>query len=114
MPGLDQDLIKSIVSQTVDETIRQLKTAGLLKDATDVAYHEITARLRQYYRDGETDPEVTEALAKLKEDEYFNVLPLFFRYGYTIEAIAETLGVDSSTIVRNKKRISLKVNGFLK
>lgn len=110
----DEEKIKKIISDTVDETIRQLKTAGLLKDATDVAYHEITARLRQYYRDGETDPEVTEALAKLKEDEYYKVLPLFFRYGYTIEAIAETFGVDSSTIVRNKKRISLKAYELLK
>lgn len=105
----DREVIKSIV----DETIRQLKREGLLKDAKDVAYHEITARLRQYFRDGETDPEVTEAIRKVDDDQYSKILPLYFRYGYTLEAIAETLDVEVSTVKRNKKRLSLKIYDYL-
>lgn len=107
--AVDRDEVKNIVA----ETIRQLKREGLLKSASDITYHEISARLRQYYKDGETDPEVTEALGKLAEDDYFNILPLYFRYGYTVESIAETLDVDTRTIYRNKKRISLKLADLL-
>lgn len=107
--AVDRDEVKNIVA----ETIRQLKREGLLKSASDITYHEISARLRQYYKDGETDPEVTEALGRLAEDDYFNILPLYFRYGYTIEGVAETFGVEVSTIVRNKKRISLKLADLL-
>lgn len=106
---IDQDTIKTIVT----ETIRQLKKDGLLKSETEIAYHEITARLRQYYRDGETDPEVTGALDRLEDDPYQKIIPLYFRYGYTIEAIAETFGVEPRTIARNKKRISLKIHELL-
>lgn len=109
MSGADRELIEQIVN----ETIRQLRRDGLLKDARDIAYHEITARLTQYYRDGETDPEITEAIGKLAGDQYSKIIPLYFRYGYTIEAIAETLGVEPRTISRNKKRLSLKIHELL-
>lgn len=109
MERLKRDEVKEIVA----ETIRQLKREGLLKSAKDIAYHEISARLRQYYRDGETDTEVSEALKRIEGDDYYKILPLYFRYGYTIEAIAETLGVEVSTIVRNKKRISIRIYELL-
>lgn len=104
--SLDRKEVKAIIA----ETIRELKREGLLKSASDIAYHEISARLRQYFRDGETDPEVAEALEAVAEDPYFKIIPLFFRYGYTIEAIAETMGAEPRTIYRNKKRLSLIVN----
>lgn len=109
MTEIDQASIENIVR----ETIRQLKKGGLLKDAKDIAYHEITARLRQFYKDGETDQEITDALRKVEEDPYYKILPLYFRYGYTIEAIAETFDVEVSTISRNKKRLSLKIHEIL-
>ncbi len=109
MSGADRELIETIVN----ETIRQLRRDGLLKDARDIAYHEITATLRQYYKDGESDPEITEAIRRLGKDPYIKILPLFFRYGYTIEAIAETLDVEPRTISRNKKRLSLRIYELL-
>ena len=105
----DRELIKAIVDETVDATIRKLKDVGLLKDARDVAYHEITARLQQFFRDGETDPEVTDAISQVESDPYAKIIQLYFRYGYTIEAIAEALDVDVTTVKRNKKRISLQI-----
>lgn len=105
----DAEEIKKIVA----ETIRQLKKEGILKSETEISYHEISARLRQYFRDGETDPEVAGAIEKLKDDPYIKIIPLFFRYGYTIEAIAETLGTEPRTIYRNKKRLSLRIHDLL-
>ena len=101
------------IKLVVNETIRQLKKEGLLKSAADVAYHEISARLRQYYRDGETDPDVTEALRKIEEDEYFKIIPLFYRYNYTVELIGKTIGAEARTVYRNKKRLSLRVYELL-
>ena len=98
-----------IIRETAKQTILQLKKDGLLKDATDIAYGEISTRLEQYFRDGETDPEVTEAIRQLEADPYHKIILLYFRYGYTIEAIAESLDVDVSTITRNKKRLSLRI-----
>lgn len=99
-----------IIRETAKQTILQLKKDGLLKDATDIAYGEISTRLEQYFRDGETDPEVTEAIRQLEADPYHKIILLYFRYGYTIEAIAETMDVDVSTITRNKKRLSLRIH----
>ena len=53
------------------------------------------------------------AIEKLADDQYSKIIPLYFRYGYTIEAIAETLGVEPRTISRNKKRLSLKIHELL-
>lgn len=105
--------IQKIIDDTVDATIRKLKDAGLLKDSNDVAYQEITARLRQYFKDGETDTEVTEALNRLSDDPYSKAIFLYFRYGYTLEGIADSLGVDVSTVTRNKRRISLALYEIL-
>ena len=102
-----------MIENIVKETIRQLIRDGLLKSPQDIAYREITARLRQYYKDGETDPDLYRAIEKLAEDPYSKILPLYFRYGYTIEAIAEALDVDVTTITRNKKRLSIKIYEIL-
>lgn len=105
----DADLIRAVV----EETVRKLRADGLLKDERDIAYREITATLKQYYTDGEVDPAVTDAIGKLEADPYVKILPLHFRYGYTIEGVAGVMGVDTSTIVRNKKRVSLRIYEIL-
>lgn len=105
----DVEFIQMIVA----ETIRQLKKEGLLKNVTDTAYKDISDKLRRYYKNGETDPCMQKALAKLRDDPYFKILPLYFSYNYTIEELAEVFEVEISTISRNKKRLSLKIHSLL-
>lgn len=106
----DQELIEA----TVAATIRQLKRAGMLKPASDTEYKEITDRLRRFYDGGEEDPDIKAAVATVKQDKYYKVIPLYFSYHYTIEEIAEAFDVEVCTISRNKKRLSLKISEMLK
>lgn len=101
----DNDFIKEIVRQTVEE----LKRSGILKNDNELAYAEITSVLTAYYNEGESDPVITAALKDLEHDTYYKIIPLYFSYNYTIIKIAEVFGVEVSTIVRNKKRLCLAI-----
>ena len=101
--------ISQLVKHTVEETIEQLREAGLLRSVTDQAYKDASAELKKFYADGENRPDIESALAELKGDKYYKIIPLYFNYGYTIEEIAEIFQVEVSTISRNKKRLTLKI-----
>lgn len=102
---MDEQLIKQIVIQTIQE----LKRSGMLKSVDELAYSDISSVLAAYYDGGEQDAEVRAAVERLRGDTYYKILPLYFGYKYTIEQIAEEFGVEVSTIVRNKKRLCLQV-----
>ena len=106
---MDNEERKAIIEETVRETIRQLKAEGLLRRTSDREYKDATAVLKRFYSDGQVDKKVKAAVEELKGDHYVKILPLYFDYGETIEAIAEHFGVEVSTISRNKKRLSLAV-----
>ena len=102
---MDEKLIKLIVKETIEE----LKRSGILKSFNELAYSEITAILKAYYDEGETDSVITMALNDIESDPYYKIIPLYFRYNYTIEKIAEVFEVEISTITRNKKRLCLAI-----
>ena len=97
--------IEEIVIKTVDTLRRQ----GLLKDVENVKYSDASEILRGYYKGGEKDNSITYAIQAYRFDPYFAIIPLYFREKKTLEAIAEKLGVDVSTIVRNKRRLCLSI-----
>lgn len=101
----DKDLIKAIVRETIEE----LKRSGILKSFNELAYAEVTSVLTSYYKDGQTDTIVRNALKELESDIYYKIIPLYFDYNYTIEKIAEVFDVEVSTIRRNKKRLCLAI-----
>ena len=100
---LDESEVKRIVQLTV----REMKREDLLRDAEDVAYREISDRLKSYYEEGAEDPALSEALKDLQSDKYFDTVFLFYAEGFKVEAIAELLEVDVRTVTRNKKRLCL-------
>lgn len=107
----DHDL--ELIKATIQETIAELKRAGLLKSVSDQAYKDAQEAIRVYYADGKTDERMTEILRSIRGDRYAKIIPLYFFYGYTIEEIAEALDVETSTVSRNKKRLCMKVYNLL-
>lgn len=106
---MTEDINRELVRQVVEETIRALRKDGLLRESDDVAYTDVSETLRGYYDSGERDKVVGKALKTVSGDSYYKIIPLFFRYGYTIERIADYFGVEVSTITRNKKRLCLQI-----
>lgn len=100
---------ESEVRKIVIQTIQELKRSGLLRSASDLNYTEVSSVLTAYYDTGEQDKIIRRAIESIKGDAYYKIIPLYYSYGYTIERIAEELGVEVSTIVRNKKRLCLKI-----
>lgn len=48
---------------------------------------------------------INEALEYIRDDLYYPVIPMTYFDGRSREAVAEELGMDVSTITRNKKRL---------
>ena len=101
--------IKKIVDLAVKKSIAEFKKSGLLKDSDNVAYSDASAMLANYYKSDKKDTSVAYAIAGQRFDPYFKIIPMYFEDNKTVEAIAEELGVEISTIFRNKKRLCLAI-----
>lgn len=103
---------KQDVKEIVNLTIEELQQVGMLKDKSDYIYSNIAQRLRAYYKN-KIDKQLGKALEDLQDDIYINILPMYYKNDWTIEAIAEIFNVNSSTIVRNKKRLCIMIHTML-
>lgn len=92
----------------VNLTVKALKREGLLKDLDEAIYTEMSERLARFFS-GSVDIELGKALQEIKNDWYFEILPLYYQNGMTTEAIAGYIGADVSTINRNRKRLCVKL-----
>lgn len=106
---MGEDEIRKLIEQTVRKTIDEMRRKGLVRDTQETAYSEASKRLFDYYECGMKDEEVSKALDDLYDDRYFDIIPLYFAKRQTIEQIAERYDVDTSTIVRNKKKLCIEV-----
>lgn len=103
------DEIKEYIDIAVRRTINELKKSGLMRDTNNALYDEATEILSNYYETGKNEASITYAIQSMRFDPYYRIIPLYFERGYKLESIAEELGVDVSTIVRNKKRLCLEI-----
>lgn len=97
------------VKRIVQLTILELKQQELLQDVESAAYKEISERLTRFFTLDVPDDDLSQALEKIKSDKYRHILWMFYRDGYTVEEIAERIGVDVRTVSRNKKRLCLEI-----
>lgn len=100
---------KNEITEVVDIVIKSMKKNHLLKNTSNAIYEDVSEQLFNYYKTGENNVVVKNALEEFKNDIYIEIIPLYYREGYTVESIAETMNVDISTIVRNKKRICMSL-----
>ena len=101
--------IKRYIDLAVRQTIQEYKKAGLIKGVEGVAYSEAAELLESYYKSDNPDASITYAIQGQRFDPYFRIIPMYFKDKATLEKIAEQLGVDVSTVVRNKKRLCLAI-----
>ena len=105
--------IKALIDATISETIKELKKQGLLSLDQCHSYTETQIRLYNYYQNDMQDEEITEALSRLQNDRYIDIIPLFYYSQNSIEHIASLYDVDASTITRNKKRLCLEISKYI-
>ena len=101
--------IEAIIKKTAVETVRQLRVQGALKDSKSIVYAHMSRMLRDYFENNRENDRLRQALDKLRDDAYFDIIPLYYYSNNTIEHIASGFEVDASTITRNKKRLCYEI-----
>ena len=115
--------IKNIIRDTVNETVIKLKMSGLMKDDYKTAYQKTEELLRNYntFKKIKDQPytqkivnRINAALHEIRNDIYYDIIPLVYFQGETREAVAEHFNTTVTTISRNKNRLinKLKVQLF--
>ena len=97
------------IKKIVNLTIQELKKNGLLKDYNNAAYSDVSELIYSFYANDKKDPAMSYAIQGLRFDPYYRILKLYFKEHLTVEAISEELGVDRSTVLRNKKRLCMAI-----
>lgn len=106
---MTDDQIKSYIDLAVKKTIKEYKRNGILKESDSAVYADASEIISSYYKQGKKEASVTYAIQNQRFDPYFRIIAMYFDEGRTVEKIAEELGVDVSTVVRNKKRLCLAI-----
>lgn len=114
--------IEEIIEATVNTTVLKLKMAGLMKNDRKSAYQKTEELLRNYqsFRLSEQPytiklvAKIDEALEEIKDDIYYEIIPLTYFENETRENIADKFRTTERTISRNKGRLvnQLKVRLF--
>lgn len=113
--------IKQIINDTVNTTVLKLKTAGLMKDNRKSAFQKTEELLRNYNAFVKSDQpyaktvvnKINDALYSIKDDPYYDIIPLIYFDEQTREYIAEHFNTTVTTISRNKTRLINKLKAML-
>lgn len=101
--------IQAYIDSTIKKTVQELKKNGLINTDPKNGYDKTVSKLRAYYQNDKDDERITKALDAIKDDVYFDIIPLYYLSNQTIEHIASMYNVDTSTITRNKKRLCMEI-----
>lgn len=99
---------KDEVQEIVKETVKELRREGLIHDEFKQIARSTGQKLKDYYT-GKPDERLAEALDRLRNDMYFDIIPMYYHNRYTLENISERLYTDISTVSRNKKRLLIEL-----
>lgn len=111
--------VDEIIKQTVDYTVMKIKLAGLMKDNRQTAFQKTEQILRSYndmkksYSENGTAKKfvdiIDNALETLKDDSYYDIIPMLYFEKRSREDIAEFFDTTTTTISRNKRRLVEKL-----
>lgn len=100
------------VREVVKMTIEELTNCKLLK-INEINYEGILnyveEKLNSFFLLNTNIKCLSYALNQLSDDQYIDIIFLQYRDGKTIEWIAEYMDKDVRTILRNKKRLIIKM-----
>lgn len=105
--------VKQIINETVNTTVLKLKMAGLMKDNRKTAFQKTEELLYNYKSFAKSDQPYTKklmskidhALYEIKDDIYYEIIPLIYFNRDTRENVAEYFNTTVTTISRNKTRL---------
>lgn len=115
---MESDDVEKIIEETVNKTIIKLKMSGLMKDNRKTAYQKTEELLRNYetFKKVEDQPHtkkivttIASALYDLKDDIYYEIIPMIYFKGKTREEVADYFDTTVTTISRNKNRLVNKL-----
>lgn len=112
MTSSEKQEIEAYINAAIKGTIKELKREGFI-GIENPGYMETLIRLNAYYQNDLQDEAITEALQRLQNDKYIDIIPLFYYAHNTIAHIANLYDVDASTITRNKKRLCLEISKYI-
>ena len=117
------EAIREVIDETVNATVRNMKMVGLVKDNTKTAFQKTEEILRNYptFKKIKDQPytvklvkQIEEALEEIRDDPYYDIIPMYYFEDETRENISLTLETTVRTVARNKRRLidHLKVKLF--
>lgn len=105
---------KKQIEEVVNVTVLKLKMAGLMRDDRKSAFQKTEALLRNYNTfKNVTNRKSTKQLVKkieialdeIKDDIYYDIIPMIYFENRTREDIAEHFNTSTKTITRNKNKL---------
>ena len=97
--------VREIVKMTIDE----LTQRNLIKYDYPLMLKTVETKIKDFFNGKGDGNGVSYALKMLMNDKYIDIIFLQYRDGKTLEKIAEYMDVEVRTIMRNKKRIIIKI-----
>lgn len=97
------DEIREIVKLTINE---------LLNGDTDDTYQKakiiVEYELKSFFN-SDSNNDIGKILNHLMTDDYIDIIFLYYRDGKTLEYIADYYNKDTTTIIRNRKRLIMEI-----
>lgn len=104
--------IREVVNMTLDELERR-KLINFNKINYSAMLQVVDKYLYNFFSSRRDCANTGHILNQLSDDPYIDIIFLQYRDAKTLEWIAEYMGVDVSTIKRNKKRLISKIYELL-
>ena len=113
---------REIINETANTIVLRMKIAGLIRSDTKTAFQKTEELLRNYrFFECSADDSAAQMISRIdnaldliRDDIYYQVVPLYYFDNWTRERIAEYFDTSVTTISRNKTRLidKLKVTLF--
>ena len=104
--------IREVVKMTIEE-LTSCKLLNVEKINYEGVLYYVEEKLHDFFYSNINNKCVSYALNHLSDDQYIDIIFLQYRDNRTLEWVAEYMDKDVRTILRNKKRLIIKIYELL-